>query len=350
MARKSAGPWYWKARGQWYCKHKGKQVPLGTDELDARRQWHILEATASVNKAGDANLFLAIADSFLDWIKRHKKEKTYKVYRQHLEAVCKVAGEVKVADLKPHHIDAVLAQHPDWGKATIRGVLVCVSTTLNWAVKQGLTTVNPLARRLPIPKVQSRGGDQRVPIPAEDYEVLLTHANPRLRDLLIACRNTGTRPHMVATVEARHFHEATACWKMDVHKTDETGKPLVVHLNPTMVALTKRLVSQHPDGPLFRNNRGAQWHDEVWGKAMASLRRQLEKKGIVLKSSAIMYGFRHAFATEQLEAGVPEAHVAALLGHSGTTMLHKHYSHLTSKHAALKEHLNNIKPTKGEGA
>jgi integrase len=43
---------------------------------------------------------------------------------------------------------------------------------------------------------------------------------------------------------------------------------------------------------------------------------------------ATAYGFRHSFATDALSNGVPEAHVAALLGHSSTTMLHRHYSHV----------------------
>src|SRR5262249_10940502 len=57
---------------------------------------------------------------------------------------------------------------------------------------------------------------------------------------------------------------------------------------------------------------------------MASLRK---KTGV----KAIAYGYRHTFATDALASGVPDAQVAALLGHSGTSMLHKHYAHLLSK-------------------
>ena len=346
MARKSKGPWWWEARGQYFITHKGKQLPLGTDETEAVRQWHILEATASIHKSGDNNPFLAVADAFLDWIKRHKKEKTYKVYRIHLEAFSKVHGTVKVADLKPHHVDDVLQAHPAWSKSTIRGFMVCCSTTLNWAVKQGLTTRNPLARRLPIPAIVSRGRDACMP--EDDYKILLTHANEPLRDFLVACRNSGTRPHIVATVEAKDFHEEAGCWILAPYKTDSDGEPLIVHLNATLIALTKRLRATRPTGKLFLNNRGHEWHAEVWGKAMAGLRAQLKEQGITLKSRGIMYGFRHGFATALLEQGVPDAHVASLLGHKSTTMLHKHYSALTSRHGALKAHLAGILPTSGE--
>lgn len=346
MARRSEGPWFREARGQWYVQHKGRQVPLGPDKEEAFRKWHTLMALSGVDTAGDGNPFQIIADQFLDWIKRIKKAKTFHTYRHHLEAFCKVHGTVAVKDLKPHHVDAVLKQHTHWTKSTIRGFMVCVSTTLNWSVKHGYTTHNPLSKKLAIPPIVSRGKDSLVS--PEDYKAMLEHANPRLRDFLIACRNSGTRPHIVASVEAKHFHEAAACWVLDEHKTDDSGEPLVVHLNPTLLALTKKLVAENPVGPIFRNNRGNVWTDTAWGKAMEGLRKTLRKKDVKLEGRGIMYGFRHTFATDLLEQGVPDTHAAALLGHTSTVMLHKHYSHLSSKSAALKVHLKHIGGVPGE--
>jgi hypothetical protein len=37
------------------------------------------------------------------------------------------------------------------------------------------------------------------------------------------------------------------------------------------------------------------------------------------------------------------AHVAELLGHSGTAMLHRHYAHLGAKAKALREALSRIR-------
>ncbi len=347
MARKSK-PWFREERQQWFVQHKGKQIPLGPDKEEAHRRWHTLMALSGVDTAGDANPFQIIADEFLDWINRNKKPKTYHTYQHHLEAFCLLQGKVAVKDLKPHHVDGVLKQHPHWTKSTIRGFMVCVSTTLNWSVKHGFTTHNPLSKKLDIPKIVSRGKDSLVT--PEDYKAMIEHANPRLRDFLIACRNSGTRPHIVATVEARHFHEAAACWVMDEHKTmEESGEPLVVHLNPTLLALTKKLVAENPEGPIFRNTRGHVWVDTAWGKAMEGLRKTMRNKGVAVKGRGIMYGFRHTFATDLLEKGVPDAHAAALLGHKSTTMIHKHYSHLSSKAAALKVHLQHIGGVLGEG-
>jgi integrase len=58
---------------------------------------------------------------------------------------------------------------------------------------------------------------------------------------------------------------------------------------------------------------------------------------------AAAYGLRHTFATDALARGVPDAQVAALLRHSGTTMLHKHYSRLTAQSQALREALGRVR-------
>ena len=50
------------------------------------------------------------------------------------------------------------------------------------------------------------------------------------------------------------------------------------------------------------------------------------------------YGLgRHSFATEALSAGVPDAVVAALLGHTSTEMVHAHYSHISENARLLQD-------------
>jgi integrase len=53
--------------------------------------------------------------------------------------------------------------------------------------------------------------------------------------------------------------------------------------------------------------------------------------------------YRHTFATDALANGVPDAQVAALLGHSGTAMLHKHYAHLGARAKALRDALDKVR-------
>jgi integrase len=67
---------------------------------------------------------------------------------------------------------------------------------------------------------------------------------------------------------------------------------------------------------------------------VTTMRRVRRRAGV---PHATAYGYRHSYATEALSSGVPDAQVAALLGHRGTGMLHRHYSHLTSRAQLLRE-------------
>ena len=84
---------------------------------EAYAKWHDMMALARVTVAGDRNQFRAVAEQFLDWISRNKKPKTYKAYRLHLQAFSDVHGGVLIRDLKPIHVDDLMKQRPQWGKA-----------------------------------------------------------------------------------------------------------------------------------------------------------------------------------------------------------------------------------------
>jgi integrase len=59
------------------------------------------------------------------------------------------------------------------------------------------------------------------------------------------------------------------------------------------------------------------------------------------------YSQRHTFATDTLANRVPDAHVAELLGHKGSAMLHKHYAHRTARGKALRDALGRVRPATG---
>ena len=54
-------------------------------------------------------------------------------------------------------------------------------------------------------------------------------------------------------------------------------------------------------------------------------------------------GYRHGFATDALAHGISDAQVAELLGHTDTSMIHRHYGHLSARSRALKEAPNRVR-------
>lgn len=115
------------------------------------------------------------------------------------------------------------------------------------------------------------------------------------------------------------------------HKTvARTGQMRLVALVPDAVDILRRRIETRPGGLLFPGQKGQQLSAN---SVSCRMRRLCLRAGV----KATCYGHRHTYATDALLAGVPDATVAALLGHSGTAMLHKHYAHLTAHAQALRD-------------
>jgi integrase len=120
------------------------------------------------------------------------------------------------------------------------------------------------------------------------------------------------------------------------HKSAHKGKSRTIYFCPEAVAVLLEQKAKYGSGFLFRSRFELPWTKTALVSAMNRLQRKLGVK-------ATAYGYRHTFATEALANGVPDAQVAALLGHSGTAMLHKYYSHLTGQARALREALGKVR-------
>src|SRR5439155_15042605 len=118
------------------------------------------------------------------------------------------------------------------------------------------------------------------------------------------------------------------------HKTaKKTQRPRVVYLTPAMVELSRKLVAQYPDGPLFRGPRGK----AAFTRQNIRCRfRRLRAKLPHLRHF-VCYNVRHTFATRALVNGVGVAQVAELLGHTSTEMVSQTYGHLAAEVAHMRE-------------
>ena len=113
-------------------------------------------------------------------------------------------------------------------------------------------------------------------------------------------------------------------------------------IRPGEIALT--LPETFDAGVYFIGRIGTPWTRSAIG---AAVRKAGRVAGL---SGRIAYGYRHGFATDALAAGVPDAHVAELLGHASTAMLHRHYSHLASRSAMLVTAAARVRGSASEAA
>ncbi len=172
----------------------------------------------------------------------------------------------------------------------------------------------------------------------DEQAKLLAEATPQFRLVLEVLWGTGARPGEVAGITAENFDAEAGVVRLKEHKTAHKGKARFLLLSPALVSMLVRQRERFPAGPLLRNRCGRPWTEWAIVKAMQATR---ERAGV---PHAVAYGLRHTFATDALANGVPDAHVAELLGHSGTAILHKHYSHLAARSRVLRDALSKVRP------
>ncbi|HEX3151476.1 MAG TPA: site-specific integrase [Gemmataceae bacterium] len=339
-------PWYRASKSAWYVEHNLKQVRLDEHPEGApppkksKSGWNapqpILDAFYKLMATNPANLpkpdritVALICDLFLDHSQKHHAPDTYGNYQRFLQSFCDRYGRNPAAELKPFHVTRWMDDHPTW-KGGRRHAVIAVRRALSWAEQQGILTPNPL-RTLKADRVKCR---TRVLTKDELSEILTTIRDRQFREFMQAMLETGCRPSEVARVTAANVNLDVGVWVFDRHKSDKkTSKPRVVYLTPAMVELSRKLIQQYPNGPLFRGPR------DKTAFSRQNIRCRLKRLRTKLPhlKHFVCYSVRHTFATQALIKGVGVAQVAELLGHASTEMVSRTYGHLADQVVHMRE-------------
>jgi integrase len=345
--KKRPEPFFRRYDGWWYVQIGKRQIKLarGQDNEDAAwRAYHRVMArqgpAVPAAPLRDPTV-TAVCNLFLDFSLTAHAPRTYEWYRDFLEDFCGFAGKLRLSELDAAHVAAWLDRHPDW-KGTRRGATIAVKRAFNYAYAEGKIDTHPL-RTVKKPPARAR---ERFLTREERQRIFDSYPEGDcFRDFLFALEQTGCRPGEVAMVTAEHADLRNGVWVLGEHKTQyATGAPRVVILTPEMVALTKRLMDQHPEGPLFRNEDGKPWTRNA---VRCRFRRVREK--LKLGGDLVAYLYRHAVATDLLESGAGIAQAAELLGHKGTEMLMRHYNKLRERRQHLREQITRATRKGGGG-
>ena len=326
MPRHTEGPWFNATKDTWYCTHQGKNRSLQIRGVrNERAAWAAFEALMAPAQGPTLHELFA---RFIATVRSRRKPRTATLYADDVGSFLgwesmggKRAGEVRPSDIQ------------SWADAlevsdTTRAMRIrSVGAFFGWVVKEGGLDTNPV-KLVVKPKSRKRGAE--AVLKPGVYEALLAAASPLFRNVLRFLWATGCRPGEVGEVTADSFNPATRTVTVHEHKSDRTGHARTLFLDEDTAALVADLCRQHPRGAIFRTYQGNPWSGRSVTKGM-----QLTVKRAGVK--AISYGLRHTFGTEALLAGLSDAQVAAMMGHSTTATLHAHYSHVTAKARQLSE-------------
>lgn len=227
-----------------------------------------------------------------------------------------------------HQVSAVSAKaveraagEEEWTDGTRMMYLTAAQCFVQWCGRTRFVLAKPPAG--------SRGAE--AVLTADEFERLVAAADGDFAPFLRFVRLTGCRPGEARQLTAGHDWSAGVV-EVKEHKGKRMGKRRLVYLPPAAVAILDGQRAKYPAGPLFRNRRGRGFTLVGVGQRVRVARKKAGVRGEV-----VAYGLRHTFATTALEAGVPDTDVAALLGHSGTAMLHQHYSHVAANSRRLRD-------------
>lgn len=345
---RKAEPRYYPARRQWYVMHRGKRhvlVRLGPGETQKGTRARALEAYADLVarlKAagawevgpGDRISVATMAARYLAAVGPTLSERTLPGYRIAVRDVAEACGDRPADEIGPDDVEAIYAGKP-LAVNTVANRIGIVKAWWRWSARRGLIPCDGLALLRP-PMSSPR---TKIPTPEECRE-LLDAPKPRwLQDVLEAVHGTGCRPIEVFRLTAEGVSLDEGVWRVHGKTTRRTGRMREVHFGPGVRAILVRLMKRHPTGPLFRRPNGKRHmrHTAVTAD-IVGLR---EKLG--LGDHVTLGSMRHLFATDALEAGIPPATVATLLGHSSTTQIARTYGRLIDRKGHLKEALGKIR-------
>lgn len=318
--------WYRKFNDWWYVtvREGGRQVQKklvkGKDKKDlAERLFHRMMLDSGQRRLPRDVSFAELADLFLDACEEETPD-SFDWYEHYIQSfIDSYKGSVR--RLRPNHVKAWLKKNPSWSQSTQRQAIVAVKRVINWAYDEGHINKRPL-RKLKRPEMARR----EVLISKADHKAIMKNTDAAFKDFALALRETGARPGEIRAVTIEMVNLDVGVWILPKHKTAaKTKKPRIIYLTPTMVKLTRRLAEKYPSGPLFRNRHGKPWTSNAIRCRMRRLRKKLN-----LPEGTVAYSYRHNFATDSLERGLPVADVAQLLGHVDLRQMQV-YGHLDQR-------------------
>ena len=210
---------------------------------------------------------------------------------------------------------------PTWKENARRNYLAAVETFLRWC-----------GVRVSIEKPGRESAGAGMVIDDAVYHMALGAARGELRPLLAYLWNTGCRPSEATRLTAADVDWASGTITLRKHKARKgsKGKARVIYLSPAALEVLTAQRAKYPTGCLFPNRRGTAWRDKGLAQAVWRVSERIGHR-------VTAYGCRHSYCTRALSKGIPDTHVAALMGHGSTRMIHKHYAHIDQNARLLKE-------------
>lgn len=274
----------------------------GTRE-DAALYLQSKREAAGLNRIGTTKtIFLTLESAlpeYLRWHQLNRMPTTHTDVRQSMPKLMEIFGQLTVAQIKPGHITDFVAMRPE-RKRTNQKEIHYLRGMITWMVKQGYAA--PLHFKPETPKYHRPM--PQVPMPSEVNAVLQHITDPVKRALVMLMWTTGGRITSTAQIRWEDVN-----WERGVITVRvKGGRALLLPLPDEFRSLM--FDRRQTSGWVFLNPKT--------GQPLKSIKTMLasasKKAGLPYKMTH--HKFRHAFATDTLEATGDLRLVQNSLGHT----------------------------------
>jgi len=270
------------------------------------------EKRASVMPGSLAHL---IEDYLASELFAEKAERTRGGYRSICEVLKEKYGDVPVRGITREFINVVRDAHAGSKRAAdarVQVLSILISHALDFPARFRLPGSYQHNPAFGVRKLKNKKNIREIkPWPQDVYDDVVAAANPALRRLIIAARNTGQRGADVAGMKLTDYNDG------EVFVTqDKTDVKVWIPATPDLIELIAGMPKDNI--LLFPNSAGRKWEASAWG---SEIRKLMKKTGY---SGYSLHGLRKNATIELLEADCTPDQVKAITGHITTQMIEKY--------------------------
>lgn len=354
---RTAGISFSHERGGFYCTFAGRKEPLFKCHVDdrpfgpnARRAMERLEELrAGVDQPRGCDM--TVRDLLDTWLAspHFVNEGTRRSYSTLLRPWSDWMGGRLASDVVPGDLSRWLDRKTRWACSTRKNFCTYAKAFFGWALSDGKLADNPLADwKIPASAYMAVRGNEYCIGPALG-DLLVKQANPALAWLMRALRATGARPIELLSAEHWHYHpdERAIIFRADARRGYiwKNARKRKSGMRDRVIFLPSGINEEVAErargkGWLFTGTKGQRIATEDADRRFADLidrepvKGWLEAKGID-PYAVVLYGFRHAWITKKLLAGVPIKTVADGAGTS-VREIERTYAHTTTDMDSLR--------------
>jgi integrase len=273
------------------------------------------------------------SELFLAWAAANRSPGTVAGYRHYLKRFESWSKDIEVMAISPAMVETWSSK---WH------AVQAVQRLCNWLHREArLIKTNPL-----IGMKRPPAGMRRRVLNGSESAAMLRGAPRSLRHLLVALRETIGRPIEIreATFEAIRSAGDRAFTIRDLvageclllvdggkgfNRRKDNDEIRIIPISPRLGRLIARLYlrSDVGRGTIFRDEQGRQWTGRKLRESMRTLRRRAKLDPDWRGERVVAYTLRHTSATGAVAAGVRDAMLSAIMGHT-TPRMTRRYIHL----------------------